>query len=372
VPLNVLLIEDDDIDRMAIRRHLQKMSDVTLTEVSTGAEAALQLEKGGFHCVFVDYRLPDMDGVALLQKFYDIDTGELPAPFVMLTGQGNEKVMEEALRWGAHDYVVKSNLSADTISIALKKSLQLAELRKSRRQAEHMLIQAQKMDAVGQLTSGIAHDFNNLLTVILGNTRLLHRKLEREAPKDELAAKVTAIDEAAKKGAALVRHLMVFTRERELKPAATDLNHIVGETVEMLRRIIPNTIELELKKGEGAGSVMVDAGQLEHAIINISVNARDAMPQGGKITITTQPAMLSIADTGTGIPEHVRQRIFEPFFTTKPAGQGTGLGLAMVYGFIQQSGGRIDVESAEGRGTTFRLHLPPATAQDEKEMANAQ
>jgi len=369
VPLNVLLIEDDDVDRMAIRRHLQKMSDVTLTEASTGAEAARLLDKGGFHCIFVDYRLPDMDGVELLQKFYDIDSGELPAPFVMLTGQGNEKVMEEALRWGAHDYVVKSQLSADTISIALKKSLQLAELRKSRRQAEHMLLQAQKMDAVGQLTSGIAHDFNNLLTVILGNTRLLFRKLEREAPKDELAAKVTAIDEAAKKGAALVRHLMVFTRERELKPAPTDLNHIVIETVEMLRRIIPNTIEIEVKPGAGAGSVMVDPGQLEHAIINISVNARDAMPQGGKLTIATEAATLSIADTGTGIPDHVRLRMFEPFFTTKPAGQGTGLGLAMVYGFIQQSGGRIEVESEQGRGTIFRLQLPPAVT-DKQEMAN--
>ncbi|MEZ0260511.1 MAG: ATP-binding protein [Alphaproteobacteria bacterium] len=374
--LNVLLIEDDDIDRMAIRRHLLKMPDVRLTEASTGAEAAVLLEKGGFHCVFVDYRLPDMDGVELLQKFYNIDTGELPAPFVMLTGQGNEKVMEEALRWGAHDYVVKSNLSADTISIALKKSLQLSELRKSRRQAEQMLLQAQKMDAVGQLTSGIAHDFNNLLTVILGNTRLLHRKLEKDdVPKADLAAKVTAIDEAAKKGAALVRHLMVFTRERELKPAATDLNHTVGETLDMLRRIIPNTIEIEVQLGDIAGPVMVDPGQLEHAIINISVNARDAMPQGGKLTILTKPAddgfaALCIRDTGTGMPEHVRQRMFEPFYTTKPAGQGTGLGLAMVYGFIQQSGGKIDVESEEGRGTLFCLQLPPAKVQDEKETAH--
>jgi signal transduction histidine kinase len=366
VTLKVLLIDDDDIDRMAIHRHLQKCGpDISLTEVHTGAEGEALLEKGDFACVFVDYRLPDMDGVTLLQRFYNLDTGELPAPFIMLTGQGNEKVMEEALRWGAHDYIVKSQLSADSVSIALKKARQLFELKKSRRQAEAMLVQAQKMDAVGQLTSGIAHDFNNLLTVILGNTRLMFRKLEKgDVPKEELAAKVRAIDEAAKRGAALVRHLMVFTRERELKPAAADLNHIVNETLDMLRRTIPANVEIEARLGN-AGSVMVDAGQLEHAIINISVNARDAMPQGGKITISTGAAengfaVLSIRDTGSGIPDHVRQRIFEPFFTTKPAGQGTGLGLAMVYGFIQQSGGKIEVESVEGSGTCFRLLLPRA------------
>lgn len=387
--LDVLVIDDDKADRMAIDRYLAaRDGDITVHEAGTGEEAARLLSERGFDCVFLDYRLPDMDGISLLRRFYDADADMLPAPFIMLTGQGSEDVMADALRWGAHDYIVKDNMTAPALLVAFSKAREMFDLQRHRRQAEEQLRHAQKMDAVGQLTSGIAHDFNNLLTVILGNTRILSRRMEGMADGDlqtVLLAKVSAVEDAARRGADLVRHLMVFTRERPVHPEALDVNEGVRGVVEMLGRTLGARIEITLETAGAALPVFVDETFLETALINIAVNARDAMPKGGALSIRTsdeiitegdvpdiapgQYAVIALSDTGDGMPEHVRQRIFEPFFTTKPAGEGTGLGLAMVYGFIRQSGGHIEVDSAEGRGTTFRIYLPLHGAAAEEAQA---
>lgn len=199
--LQVLVIDDDATDRMAIRRHLLSAAlNSDVHEAATGAAGIALLRARRFDCVFVDYRLPDMEGTSLLQVFYDIANDQMPAPFVMLTGQGGEEVMAEALRWGAHDYIVKDHITGPSVLIALSKAREVFDLKRARHSAEDKLRQAQKMDAVGQLTSGIAHDFNNLLTVILGNTRMMRRRLAEIPPAQgmAIAPKVDAVESAAR------------------------------------------------------------------------------------------------------------------------------------------------------------------------------
>jgi signal transduction histidine kinase len=230
------------------------------------------------------------------------------------------------------------------------------------------------------LTSGVAHDFNNLLTVVLGNTRLMRKRITMEKSQAPVFADITEriddIDTAAQRGADLVKRLMVFTRQRPLQKTVVDMNICIQETKGLLARVMGEKVEIRALN-EKVGSVLIDQDQFVNALINMAANARDAMPDGGIFTIGTSSVILdkrqaaqyptlasgryvviTMSDTGTGMPDHVRQRIFDPFYTTKPAGLGTGLGLSMVYGLIQQSGGHIEVESAPGHGTTFRIFLP--------------
>lgn len=249
-----------------------------------------------------------------------------------------------------------------------------------RKLQDDQLRHAQKMEAVGQLTSGIAHDFNNLLTVVLGNTRLV-RKLMKNAKEPlpvfaDIAERIDDIDAAAQRGADLVRRLMIFTRQRPLQKTVVDTNACIEDIRGLLTRALGEAVHMKLELGRDIYPVHIDQDQFVNALINMAVNARDAMPRGGTLTIETRNilldeqtlphpdlapgpyVMVSVKDTGMGMPESVRRRIFEPFFTTKPAGEGTGLGLSMIYGLIQQSSGHIDVDSDIGRGTTFRIYLP--------------
>ncbi|HWK45113.1 MAG TPA: ATP-binding protein [Stellaceae bacterium] len=247
----------------------------------------------------------------------------------------------------------------------------IAELRQEvahRQIAEAQLRQAQKMEAVGQLTGGLAHDFNNLLSVIGGNADLLiHRGT---APEQTRLAE--AIRRAAERGAALTRQLLAFSRLQKLDVITVDLNQRIHEMQDMLRRSLRANITIETELQEGLWPLRVDGNQLELAILNIAVNARDAMTGGGTLTIRTQNVeldrhqlkgnfvSLSLQDTGIGMDAEQRERAFEPFFTTKEVGKGTGLGLSMVYGFINQSGGGVDIESEPGAGCTITLYLPQA------------
>jgi signal transduction histidine kinase/ActR/RegA family two-component response regulator len=263
--------------------------------------------------------------------------------------------------------------------------LREAELRsevKERQHAEEQLRQGQKMEAVGRLAGGVAHDFNNLLGVILGYSEML---LGQElAPP--LRRKVQEIHKAGDRAAVLTRQLLAFSRKQVLAPKVLDLNVLVTEFTRMLPRVLGEDIKLEIREGPDLGQVKADPGQLEQILMNLSVNARDAMPGGGLITIATSnvalhgeavddgPAagsfvMLTVSDTGSGMSAETRSHAFEPFFTTKPQGQGTGLGLATVYGIMKQSDGHIQIESAPGRGTTFRLYFPRVDAAVEAPLA---
>jgi PAS domain S-box-containing protein len=246
--------------------------------------------------------------------------------------------------------------------------------------AEAQFRQAQKMEAVGQLTGGVAHDFNNILTVITGTIGIL---AEGVADRPELAAIARMIDEAAERGGQLTKHLLAFARKQPLRPRAIDVNNLVLETVKLLRPTLGQGIQIDPLLAEDAWAALVDPNQLTSALLNLALNARDAMPDGGSLAIETKNVyldqayadmhlevtagsyvMIAVSDTGSGIAPEDIERVFDPFFTTKEVGKGTGLGLSMVYGLVKQSNGHIKIYSEQGHGTNVKLYLPRATGLD--------
>jgi two-component system cell cycle sensor histidine kinase/response regulator CckA len=244
----------------------------------------------------------------------------------------------------------------------------------ARKRLEQQLQQAQKMESMGQLAGGIAHDFNNLLTAILGFSELLLSELD---PADRRARDATEIRKAAESGQGLTRQLLAFSRRAALEPTALDLNAVVRSSEGLLKQLLGSAVRMELRLQEPLANVWADAGQMQQILVNLAVNARDAMSQGGQIHIGTCTAtcgeapdasrpesltgpqvVLTVTDTGTGMSPETTARIFEPFFTTKGPEKGTGLGLSTVYGIVRQSGGVLDVTSTPGQGTTFWIRLP--------------
>ena len=265
--------------------------------------------------------------------------------------------------------------------MALRRTQRLQEEVARRESTEQALRQAQKMEAVGRLSGGIAHDFNNMLTVILGNIDMALQRIGGENPR--IHRLLDSARQASQRAATLVQRLLTFSRQHPQEVKAVDINRLVQSMSELLRRTIGETVTIETVLGGGLWKIAVDPNQLENAIINLAVNARDAMPDGGRLTIETtnsfldeayaagaggevvpgQYVMLAVSDTGSGMSRHVLERAFEPFFTTKPSGMGTGLGLSMVYGFSKQSGGHIKIYSEVGEGTTIKLYFPRLSEQ---------
>jgi len=246
------------------------------------------------------------------------------------------------------------------------------------RDTERLLQQAQKLDAIGKLTGGVAHDFNNMLTVITGTTETLVAGLARQP---ELQNVARLIDDAAERCAELIKHLLAFARKQTLQPRNVDINNAVLDIEKLLRPTLGERIEIETILERGNTTSHIDPSLLANSVLNMAINARDAMPGGGKLLLETRNVvldeayaeanadvrpgpyvMLAVSDTGTGMPADIRDKVFEPFFTTKEVGKGSGLGLSMVYGFVKQSGGHIKIYSEPGHGTTIRLYLPPAAA----------
>jgi len=255
----------------------------------------------------------------------------------------------------------------------------LHEARRELGQAREQFAQAQKMEAVGQLTGGGAHDFNNLLTVIVGNLDIAQRHLESwtEGSTERLRRLINNAMRGAQRATTITQRLLAFSRKQPLDPKPLNINKFLKGLSDFLRRSLGETLALDIVGADGLLQVEVDPIQLEAAILNLAVNARDAMSEGGKLTITTsnsfldedycrdleelvpgQYVLIAVSDTGTGMPKDILERVFEPFFTTKAAGQGTGLGLSQVYGFVKQSSGHIQIDSEPGEGTTVKIYLP--------------
>jgi two-component system, cell cycle sensor histidine kinase and response regulator CckA len=297
-------------------------------------------------------------------------------PFIIVSGTVGEEVAVDAMRAGARDYVLKDRLAR--LAPALARELDEAASRQARRKSEaalhkveEQLRQAQKLEAIGGLAAGIAHDFNNLLSVVLGNCELLSDALPAESPS---RAEVAEIHGAGVRAAQLTQQLLAFARRQVLQPRHVNLDAVVADVSKILRRLLGENIDVVVSSTPELGSTFVDVGQIEQVILNLAVNARDAMPDGGVLNIETAnltfeadaiaslPAgnyvMLAVSDTGIGMDDATRARIFEPFFTTKDVGKGTGLGLSTVFGVVEQSGGAVWVYSELRKGTTFKLYFP--------------
>jgi PAS domain S-box-containing protein len=256
-----------------------------------------------------------------------------------------------------------------------------------RRQAEDALRQAQKMEAVGQLTGGLAHDFNNILAGVVGNLQLMRVRLA-QGKSESLARYIDAAESVADRATTLTQRLLAFSRRQALDPRITSVNRLVTSMRELIVRTVGPAVQVESSLAQDAWNTRCDPHQLESALLNLAINARDAMPDGGRLSIETANAALgsgdeavsegaapgqyvtiSVADTGTGMTHEVMARAFDPFFTTKPQGRGTGLGLSMIYGFVKQSGGHVRIESMLGRGTTVRIYLPMDQGQADEDSA---
>ena len=286
-------------------------------------------------------------------------------------------------------YTIRQTYRRSAIIIRQRDELQVANqallLEKSTREvAENQVRQLQKMEAVGLLTGGVAHDFNNMLAVILSGLELMQRRLAKG--DTNIAKYIEAGMDAANRAATLTHRLLAFSRQQALKPRGLDPNRLVMDMSDLLRRTLGADVVVESVLGGGLWRVHADQGQLENAIVNLCVNARDAMPEGGKLTIETanvfldekyaaengdvaagQYVMVAISDTGTGMSQDVARRAFDPFFTTKDVGRGTGLGLSQVYGFVKQSGGHVKIYSELGQGTAVKVYLPRYIGRPEKE-----
>lgn len=287
--------------------------------------------------------------------------------FLVMTG---ERLMTELQN--SERQTVQANFELNRLRRGLETAVieRTAELR----EAQQALAQSQKLESVGRLAGGVAHDFNNFLTVIRGYSRMLARGLESSSPlQDDVAQMTAACDQAL----LLTQQLLAFSRRQSLEPRVLDLNKVIQEMAGILAHLLGDSIEVVITRGVSEARVRADAGQMHQVILNLFLNARDAMPDGGSLRIDTseveltaadsrrlpdavpgQYVMLSISDTGIGMDERTRSRVFEPFFTTKPIGKGTGLGLATVYGIVRQTGGHIQVETLRDKGTTFRIFLP--------------
>lgn len=364
--LKVLLVEDREDDEILISRSLSRAGyDVQLRRVSNEEAMREALLEHDWDVILSDYALPEFScqrALGILQS------SGLDIPFIALSGTVSEETILTLLRAGARDYVMKDNLAR--LPSSVEREVREAENRRQRKRLEAQLNQAMKMEAIGRLAGGVAHDFNNLLTVITGFAQLA---LLDEQPSK---AGLEEIIQAAERASGLTRQLLAFSRQQALEPRIFDLNFLVRDMEKMLRRLIGEDVEISTHLAAEALHVKADPGQIEQVVFNLAVNARDAMPEGGKLTLSTSRRTLdrvgatlhglqegdycvvSVRDNGSGIDPEVLPHIFEPFFTTKPEGQGTGLGLSTVYGIMQQSGGAIHADSKKDAGTTMTMFIP--------------
>jgi two-component system, cell cycle sensor histidine kinase and response regulator CckA len=368
--LRLLLLEDQEDDALLLLHELERIGyEVTWERVQSGEAMLSALAKRQWDTIISDFSMPQFsarDALTLCRE------QGIELPFIIVSGTIDEETAVESLHLGAEDFITKGRLAR--LGPAIERGLRVYQERQARRTAETRLRQAQKMEAVGQLAGGVAHDFNNLLGVIQGYGELL---LKTFAPDDPRRGRLEQILQASTRGASLTRQLLTFSRQQPLEARRLDLNSVVSAMEPLLRRLIGENIEIVAVSDERLHHVLADPIQLEQVLMNLAINARDAMSGFGRLTIETtnveadetfvlsypdmkpgQYAMLAVSDTGHGMDAQTLAHVFEPFFTTKERGKGTGLGLATVYGVVRQSGGHVVLYSEPGRGTTVKVYLP--------------
>jgi len=370
IPLRVLIVEDSESDAtLELRALRQGGFEPTHVRVETAAQLKAALDAQAWDVVLSDYYLPGFDAPAALTL---LRANGSDVPFIVVSGSVGEDTAVTAMKAGATDYVMKDRLQR--LASAVARAVEDAAGRRERRRLEQQLLQARKMEAVGRLAGGLAHDFNNVLTAVLAAAELLLLDTPVGAAHRE---EIEIIRDGATRAKDLIRRLLAFSARQVLYPTVLDLNGLVTDLSKLLRRLIGEDIDLSTALAPDLGAVRADAGQLEQVIVNLAANARDAMPQGGRLMIATAnvdvesaeaaPApelppgrhvRLEVSDTGVGMDAETVAHPFEPFFSTKPRGQGTGLGLATVYGIVRQSGGSVAVDSAPGQGAVFQVYLP--------------
>jgi signal transduction histidine kinase len=368
---------------LAVATVLEDLGEVVLAR--SGEEALRHLLKGEFAVILLDVYMPGMDGYETAQIIRTRDqTKGIPIVFLSAVNKEAEHLLR-GYAMGAVDYVFKPVdpiilRSKVTVFVELfAKSKEVERTAAEQRSLESKLLQAQKMDAIGKLTGGIAHDFNNLLAAVIGGLGLLEKKA---ALAGEEARILGMTKRAAEQGSELVRRLLAFARRQTLEPRPIEVESLRQSVSDLLTHTLGGLVDLEWRVSDGVWDLFADQAQLELALVNLIINARDAMPGGGTVTVSVENrtaeahdmssltagdyVWLCVADTGAGIaPEHL-EKVLEPFFTTKEAGKGSGLGLPMVYGFATQSNGALRIESEAGQGTRAELWLPRAVSAPRK------
>jgi signal transduction histidine kinase len=369
IPLRVLVVEDSEDDTAMLVRELRLGDyDVTFERVDSPQAMSRALEKD-WNVVMGDYSMPHFSGTGALkllrQKGLDI-------PFIFVSGTIGEETAIASLKSGAQDYIMKGNLRRLLPSV--RRELEEAEQRRQRRILEQRLQQLERFEAIGKLAGGIAHDFNNVIAVVLGLAQLGHD----EAPAGSgLRERFRKISDHAERAGKLTAQLLAFARRQVLQTRHLNLNTVVNGMLTFLRTAIGESVELQAHLAPDLEGIEADPTQIEQVLMNLCMNARDAMPNGGRLIVQTGQTeitdefcqvhtygspgryiLLTISDTGTGMDAATAEHIFEPFFTTKEVGKGTGLGLATVYGIVKQHSGFINVYSEPGQGAAFRVYLP--------------
>jgi signal transduction histidine kinase len=412
-PRRVLYIDDDAGISRLVEKNLTR-SGFAVDLAANGPDGVAKTSIGDYAAIALDHHMPGQDGLATLAALKTLPSCP---PVVYVTGSDDLRIAVAALKAGAADYVIKevageflsllhraidqaidqAALQRDVVAAQdelrrLNETLELRVIERTieleaanrklreemeeRSRVEAQLLQAQKMEAVGQLTGGTAHDFNNLLTSVLGNLELVLPKIADEEARKLIANAVRS----AERGATLTAQLLAFARKQDLRVRALDLNRLVNEADDLLVRALDPTIRLTQVLAPNLLPAIADPTQLELVLLNLAINARDAMPLGGTLRVETRNApageagrpadlgeigdcvALAVSDNGSGMSEEIKARVFEPFFTTKEVGKGSGLGLSMVYGVAKQLGGTVTIDSTVGHGTCITVYLPCAAA----------
>ena len=370
----IMVVEDERILALHLRQQLVRLGYGILGPTASGEDALRQIETAKPDLVLMDIHIEGMlDGIETAARI----PPDYLIPVIYLTAYSEEATLARARRTKPYGYLIKP-FSERELHATIQMALERNAAEKALHTSQAALRQAQKMEAIGQLAGGVAHDFNNLLGVIIGN---LEVAAEQIAAHTDLAEMVQEALNAALQGAGLTQQLLAYARLQPLSARLLQLNELIPALVGLMRRTLGGKVLIRTQLADKLWKICVDANQLDSALLNLAINARDAMPEGGVLTIAASniqygPAsvhpvpgmgdgayvLIAVTDSGSGMSKAVAEKALEPFFTTKPVGKGTGLGLSMVYGFVKQSNGHIVIDSAPGCGTTIYLYLPAVRA----------